>query len=67
MAQKKETEKKDVKVRDLAPKKDAKGGALRRVQGASQSGLRPAGASQAGASQAGASQAGSSLMGGSAN
>ena len=27
MAQKKETEKKNVKVRDLAPKKDAKGGA----------------------------------------
>ena len=27
MAQKKETEKKDVQVRDLAPKKDAKGGA----------------------------------------
>ena len=27
MAQKKETQKKDVKVRDLAPKKDAKGGA----------------------------------------
>jgi hypothetical protein len=29
MAQKKETEKKDVKVQDLAPKKDAKGGAAR--------------------------------------
>ena len=29
MAQKKQTEKKDVKVRDLAPKKDAKGGAAR--------------------------------------
>jgi hypothetical protein len=27
MAQKKDTQKKDVKVRDLAPKKDAKGGA----------------------------------------
>lgn len=27
MAQKKKTEKKDVKVKDLAPKKDAKGGA----------------------------------------
>jgi hypothetical protein len=27
MAQKKETEKKDVKVKDLAPQKDAKGGA----------------------------------------
>ena len=27
MAQKKESEKKDVKVKDLAPKKDAKGGA----------------------------------------
>ena len=34
MAQKKETEKKDVKVQDLAPKKDAKGGAARNLDGA---------------------------------
>lgn len=33
MAQKKETEKKDVKVQDLAPKKDAKGGAARNLDG----------------------------------
>ena len=33
MAQKKETNKKDVKVQDLAPKKDAKGGG-RSAQGA---------------------------------
>ena len=33
MAQKKDTEKKDVKVRDLAPKKDAKGGAGRNLEG----------------------------------
>ena len=33
MAQKKETEKKDIQVQDLAPKKDAKGGAARSLDG----------------------------------
>ncbi len=33
MAQEKENEKKDVKVQDLAPKKDAKGGAARSADG----------------------------------
>ncbi|MEP6956303.1 MAG: hypothetical protein ABI883_05710 [Chthoniobacterales bacterium] len=31
MAQKKETGKKDIKMQDLAPKKDAKGGAARKT------------------------------------
>ena len=33
MEKEKETEKKDVKVQDLAPKKDAKGGAARSLDG----------------------------------
>ncbi len=33
MAQKKETDKKEVEVKDLAPKKDAKGGAARSADG----------------------------------
>lgn len=38
MAQKKETAKKDVKVQDLAPKKDAKGGGRSNLNAASNAG-----------------------------
>ena len=43
MAQKKETQKKDIQVRDLAPKKDAKGGGARNLdkdQSADRGGIR---------------------------
>lgn len=45
MAQKKETNKKEVKVRDLSPKKDAKGGARRPVAAAGRTNA-PAGANR---------------------
>jgi uncharacterized membrane protein YgcG len=48
MAQKKETEKKDVKVRDLAPKKDAKGGFARRTSLAGNTSADRGGSSLAG-------------------
>ena len=55
------TKKKEVKVRDLKPSKDAKGGASRNLAG--NSGRSTAGHSMAGRSTAGHSTAGRSIAG----
>jgi hypothetical protein len=57
------TKKKEVKVRDLKPSKDAKGGASRNLAGSSTAGRSIAGSSTAGRSTAGHSTAGRSIAG----